>query len=172
MYRTVGRITMAFAIGLLTVPHLVLSAGPFRYHAVTPCRAYDSRTDTDGSTPLARGLHNFRLKGTCGIPSTAKALSVNATVVSPNSGGWLVLWPSDASEPTVSTLNFVANEPALANGAIVPLDADAPGTGTCDPITETGAPGANCDTSARIALTLSGSQFNSHLIFDITGYFE
>jgi hypothetical protein len=174
MHRTLGRLTLAaFAVALLTAPDLVMAAGPYRYYAVTPCRAYDSRSDSDGATPLTRGIHHFRLKGTCGIPATAKALTLNATIVGPNSGGWLVLWPSDAPEPVVSTLNFLANESALANGAIVPVDADAPGSNTCDPIVETTAtPGANCDISARIALSLSGSQYNSQLIFDITGYFE
>ncbi len=174
MDRTLARaIFTTFAIALLGAPGLLMAAGPYQFHAVTPCRAFDSRSDTDGTTPLARGLHHFRLKGACGIPATAKALTVNATIVSPNSSGWLILWPSDASEPVVSTLNFLANEPALANGAIVPVDGDAPGTGTCNPVAETApTPGANCDTSARIALHLQGSQFNSHLIFDITGYFE
>jgi hypothetical protein len=168
------RLTLTtFVVALLGAPALVMAAGPYRYHAVTPCRAYDSRTDSDGATPFSRGRHNFRLKGTCGIPATAKALTINATIVTPTSPGWLVLFPSDASpEPFVSTLNFVANEPALANGAIVPVDADAPGSGTCDPITDTSAtPGASCDTSVRIALQLAGAQ-TSHLIFDITGYFE
>jgi hypothetical protein len=175
MHSTLGRLTLAtIMVALFVVPSLATAQqGPYKYYAVTPCRAYDSRADTDGATPLSRGRHNFRLKGTCGIPATAKALTVNATVVGPNSSGWLVLWPSDATEPVVSTLNFLANEAALANGAIVPVDADAPGTGTCDPITDTGtSPGANCDTSVRIALQSSGSQYNSQLIFDITGYFQ
>ena len=173
MYRKLGRVTVAtFAVAFLTAPGLLMSAGPYRYHAVTPCRSYDSRVDLDGSTAFSRGRHNFRLKGVCGIPATAKAVTINATIVGPTSPGWLVLWPSDAAAPVVSTLNFVAGEPAIANGAIVPVDADAPGSGLCDPITDTSAsPGANCDTSAQIALQLAGAQ-TSHLIFDVTGYFE
>jgi hypothetical protein len=159
------------ALGLACAAVPVAAAGPYQYHAITPCRSYDSRSDGDGAVPFARGKHNFRLKGVCGIPSSAKAVTINATIVSPSSGGWLVLWPSDASEPVVSTLNFVAGEPALANGAILPVDADAPGSGSCNPITDTGSPGADCDTSARIALTLAGSH-TAHLIFDVTGYFE
>jgi len=174
MYRTLGGLTLAaFAVALLTVPGPIMAAGPYQYHAVTPCRAFDSRSDSDGSTPLTRGVHHFRLKGTCGIPATAKALTINATIVGPNSSGWLVLWPSDAAESVVSTLNFLANEPALANGAIVPVSAAAPGTGVCDPVAETATtPGANCDLSARISLQSAGSTYNSNLIFDITGYFE
>jgi len=172
MYRTLGRLTLLTVAVAFLAPGLLMSAGPYRYHALTPCRAYDSRVDTDGATPLARGRHNFRLKGTCGVPETAKALSVNATIVTPTSPGWLVLWPSDAAAPVVSTLNFVAGESAIANGAILPVDADAPGSGVCEPITDTGtSPGANCDSSAQIALQFAGAQ-TSHLIFDITGYFE
>ena len=170
---TLGRLTLTtFVVALLGAPALVMAAGPYQYHAVTPCRSYDSRVDSDGATPFSRGRHNFRLKGTCGIPATAKAVTVNATIVTPTSPGWLVTFPSDATEPGVSTLNFVAGEPAIANGAILPVDPDAPGSGICDPVTDTSAtPGANCDTAVRIALQLAGAQ-TSHLIFDITGYFE
>lgn len=173
MHRTLRTCTLAtFAVAMLAAPGLTTAAGPFRFHAVTPCRAYDSRADTDGATPLSRGRHNFRLKGTCGVPNTAKAVTINATIANPTSPGWLVLWPSDAPAPVVSTLNFVAGDPAIANGAILPVDADAPGSGVCDPVTDTGVtPGPNCDSSAQIALQFAGSQ-TSHLIFDITGYFE
>lgn len=173
MNLTFGRLaSAAFAVALFAGPSLAEAAGPFQYHAVTPCRAYDSRSDSDGTVKLARGMHHFRLKGTCSIPADAKALTINATIVEPTSAGWLVLWPSDQPESVVSTLNFLSGEPALANGAIVPVDGDAPGSGTCDPVIETSAtPGANCDLSARIALTLPGA-VNAHLIFDITGYFN
>jgi len=167
------RAALLFVTALLAAPAIARAGGPYQYHALTPCRAFDSRIDTDGATPLARGRHNFRLKGTCGIPATATAVTLNATIVSPNSSGWLVLWPTDVTEPFVSTLNFLANEPALANGAIVPVAVAGPGSGVCDPITDTSTtPGPNCDMSARISLQSQGSQFNSHLIFDVTGYFE
>jgi hypothetical protein len=173
MDRPLGRLTLAtFVVALLGAPVLITAAGPYRYHAVTPCRTYDSRVDSDGGVPFSRGRHNFRLKGVCGIPATAKALTINATIVSPTSAGWLVLWPSDAPAPVVSTLNFIAGEPAIANGAILPVDADAPGSGFCDPTTDTGTtPGPDCDTSAQIAMGGPPGQ-TAHLLFDVTGYFE
>ena len=57
------------------------------------------------------------MKGVCNVSATAKAVSLNVTVVAPNTEGFLSLWPSGGAFPGVSTLNFLAGEPALANGA-------------------------------------------------------
>jgi hypothetical protein len=131
------------------------AGGPFQYHAVTPCRVVDSRTTnaTEGTngTPLAHGLHTFTIQGQCGIPNGATAITGNFTIVSPQADGDLRIWPSDVSEPLVSTLNYRAGEPALANGAIVPLSAAS----------------TTNDLSVRIATTGT-----SHLVIDVTGYFQ
>jgi hypothetical protein len=62
---------------------------------------------------------------TCSIPSTAKAYSLNFTVVSPGYLGVLSTWPTGQSQPNVSTLNLYSNKGGvLSNAAIVPAGSD------------------------------------------------
>ncbi len=145
----------ASAVIAIALPSVAWADGPFQFHALSPCRIYDSRFDGDGATPLPKGLHSLRIQGNCGIPVGAKAVTLNVTVVQPTGNGHVMLWPVGVSEPLVSTLNFLQNEPALANGAIVPLGPDSGG--------------AN-DLNFRYAMpnTLGGT---GHIIFDVTGYF-
>src|SRR6266403_6407032 len=80
----------------------------------------------------------------CGVPSTVKAYSLNATVVPPAPLGFLSLWPAGAPQPGVSTLN--ANDGSItANAAIVPAS-----------------------LNGSITAFMSNA---SHLILDINGYF-
>jgi hypothetical protein len=144
---------LAFATLMTAVPDVASADGPFRFYAITPCRVFDSRADFDGTTPLANGLHSIRVQGTCGVPVGAKAAALNVTVVTPNRAGHITIWPVGASEPVVSTLNFLAGESALANGAIVPLGPDAGGAD---------------DVSFRYSMTSPGT---GHIVYDVTGYF-
>ena len=145
---------LALATLLTAVPDVSYADGPFRFFAITPCRIFDSRTDGDGATPLPKGQHALRIQGVCGVPVGAKAAALNVTVDSPTHAGHVTLWPVGASEPTVSTLNFLPNEPALANGAIAPLGPDSGG--------------AN-DLNYRYAMP--NAPGTGHIIFDVTGYF-
>ena len=82
------------------------------------------------------------------------AATLNVTLVNPSAAGFVKIWPFGSAEPLVSTINAAAHEPAIANGAIVPLGADATFQislkyGTAPP------PGAT-----------------AHVIIDVTGYFQ
>ena len=147
-------ILLALATLLTAVPEVAQADGPFRFFAITPCRIFDSRTDGDGITPLANGIHTLRVQGTCGVPVGAKAAALNVTVVTPTKPGHITLWPVGVSEPVVATLNFLANESALANGAIVPLGPDAGGAD---------------DVSYRYSMNPAPG--TGHIVFDVTGYF-
>ncbi len=57
-------------------------------------------------------------QSTCGIPSTAVAYSLNATVVPDGFLSYLTLWPTGETQPYVSTLN--SDGRVKANAAIVP----------------------------------------------------
>jgi hypothetical protein len=148
-------LAVASSLALSLAAPTLAQTGPFQFHAITPCRIFDSRTDGDGATPLSNGPHSLRVQGVCGVPSGAKAAALNVTVVSPNRDGHIVLWPAGGSEPTVSTLNFLAGEPALANGAIVPLGAGA---------------GGSDDLSYRYSM--ANPPGTGHIVFDVTGYFQ
>jgi hypothetical protein len=132
-------------------------AGPYQYFAVTPCRVFDTRTSgaqTNGQPLPNPGPHDFRIQGNCGIPNGAKAVTINVTVVSPTQQGDLRLFPVGAPTVDVSTLNYPPNEPALANGAIVPLGAVSLST--------------DKDLRTVIGMVTSGT---IHLLVDVTGYF-
>lgn len=122
-----------------------------QYFAVTPCRAADTRTG-NGGIVQASIFRAFTLKGACGVPGTAKAVSLNLTIVGPTQLGFFSLWPYGGAFPVVSTINVDAGEPAIANGAIVPLAVGTPdlygGYGTAN------------------------GQGTTHAILDITGYFQ
>ena len=103
------------------------AAGPYQFYSVTPCRIVDTRrvTGVTGGPALAnQAVRNFPIQGQCGVPSTAKAAVLNVTIASPSNAGYLILFPYGTAQPLVSTINWAAGEPALANGAIVPLGTD------------------------------------------------
>ena len=78
-----------------------------QYFAVTPCRTVDTRTG-NGGIVSASVQREFTIKGTCGVPGTAKAVSLNLTIVTPDTAGFFSLWPAGFDFPVVSTINFIA----------------------------------------------------------------
>jgi hypothetical protein len=148
---------LSVAAILLTVS-VASAAGPFQFYSVTPCRIADTRNPSNaqgtGGPALAAGSpRNFPVLGFCGVPSDAKAAALNVTVVSPTLEGFIKIWPYNTGQPNVSTINFQAGEPAIANGAIVPLT--TPGTFQISVVYGTAVPGGT-----------------TNLILDITGYFK
>jgi hypothetical protein len=101
----------------------LFSSPPTSYYTVTPCRAYDSRDAGPGGA-LAAGIDKTILvAGDCGVPATAKAVSLNVTVVSPSTGGHLRLFASDTPRPGTSLINYSSGQ-TRANNAVVSLGAD------------------------------------------------
>jgi hypothetical protein len=149
---------LAGAVGLLTAASAE-AAGPFQFFSVTPCRIVDTRgaTGVTGGPALASGTtRSFPIDvapAACGVPNTAKAAVLNVTLVSPNMDGFLSIWPFNTAAPLVSTINAAAGEPAIANGAIVPL--------TTDP---------SFNISLIYGTAVSGG--TAHVILDVTGYFQ
>lgn len=147
-------VSLIAATALCVLPTIAAAAGPFQYHAVTPCRVFDTRV-TPPVGPLSNGaVHRKVIQGTCGIPVGAAAVTLNATVITPTLGGDLRIAPTGQPFPTVSTLNYLAGEPALANGAIVPL-----------------GPVATEVQDIKFAIGMIGSG-TLHLAIDVTGYFQ
>jgi hypothetical protein len=105
---------------------------------------------TNGGPIVASGAtRSFAIRGTCGVPTSAKAVSLNLAVTGMTASGYVTLWPSGQTQPVVSSINFSATDPALANGAIVGLSANAQ------------------DLSA-----FNGCNSSIHMIIDVTGYFQ
>jgi hypothetical protein len=118
---------------------------------LTPCRLIDTRNagGANGGPILgAATARTFVITGAtggCGIPTTAWAVSVNATVVGAAGTGYLSLFAGGTPVPGTSSVSFAAGR-ARANNAIVAL-------------------------SAGGAITALASQ-STHFILDVNGYFE
>jgi hypothetical protein len=148
------RPVLAAAVVALSLAPAAGADGPFRFHSLTPCRIVDTRNavgPTGGPALQSSTPRNFPVQGQCGVPVGAKAAALNVTIAGPTGAGHLSMFPSGGSVPLVSTLNFNAGEPALANGAIVPLSTNAQDLGVS-------------------AFVLGGGSV--HLIIDVTGYFQ
>ena len=122
------------------------------FYTVAPCRLLDTRL----SSPLISGSPlTFAVAGisafACGIPATAKAISVNVTVVNPTGAGFVTLYPGNYFAPTASTINFGPGQ-TRTNNAILPLSSDGSGT-----------------LAAQPSVTGKG---NLQLVVDANGYFQ
>jgi len=118
---TIGLIALASGLSILAPARATAQAGPYQFYSLTPCRVIDTRPLDALTSGVQR---NLTIKSRCGIPLDAAAVALNLTVVTPTLSGFVTLWPYGTSLPSVSTINFAANEPALANGAIVSLGSD------------------------------------------------
>ncbi|MFN0110617.1 MAG: putative Ig domain-containing protein [Blastocatellia bacterium] len=81
----------------------------------TPVRLLDTRAGFSGcftpGAPLQSGIEQSQLaRGTCTIGASAQAIVGNATVVNNPAIGFLTLWPSDATRPTVASSNWTPNK--------------------------------------------------------------
>jgi len=137
-------ILMSVAVSLFATA-LQAQTGPYSFFAITPCRAVDTR----GGPALGTGQQrNFPIRGVCGVPTTAAAVSINVTVTGATAASFLTVWPTGGARPNVSTINFTSTDQALANGAVVGL-----GTLPND-------------------LAVFNSSGNVHVLIDVTGYFQ
>jgi len=171
-------VTMARSVLFVVAVVLLLSAlpmaasaqgnGPYQFYSLTPCRVADTRKPVSNPAPptggpiLAEGTtRNFPIQGLCGVPAGAKAVALNVTVVGPNGNGYLKLYPVGIAQPPVSTINFNAGEPALANGALVPL---GPSDGS-------GCPSA-CPADLAVYAKVAVAGGTVHMVVDVTGFFQ
>lgn len=90
----------------------------------------------------------------CGIPTYAEDIFSNFVAVNPSGSGFFQAWPSGASIPTASVLNYAnASGLNIANGIVLPV---------CDPST------ATCTKD----LNVQANQSSIQLVVDVVGYFK
>jgi lysyl endopeptidase len=127
-------------------------ASPGRsYFTITPCRLVDTRGPAGalGGPALAASTERtFTLAGTCSVPASAKALSLNVVVTQPTALGNLRLYPAGVATPPIASLNYAPGQ-TRSNNAIVSLDA-----------------------TGRVAAFCAQAGGTAHLILDVNGYFE
>lgn len=94
------------------------------FHPMDPVRALDSRGPVGGwKGMLLAGDANVRsltLGGAVGVPSTAVAVVLNATVTNGTLGSFLTVYPAGGAVPTASNVNFAPGE-TRPNQVIVKL---------------------------------------------------
>ena len=120
---------------------------PLGFFPLPPCRVLDTRT----TSPLFVGERGvFPVGGACGVPATARAVSVNFTVTNANAAGNLLLVAGDLETlPDLSMINFTAGRPR-SNNAMVALSSDG-----------------NSSVKAK-----NESPGGIDLIVDVNGYFQ
>lgn len=125
--------------------------GGLYFYPLTPCRVADTRTGSGfsgafGPPSLVGGAtRNFPMPSSaCGIAATAKAYSLNVTVVAPGPLGFLTAWPAGQPLPVAATVNALS-------GGVVGSAAIVPG-----------------GTSGAVSIFAAN---NTDVVIDINGYF-
>lgn len=121
-----------------------------RFHAVTPCRAVDTRNPNGpvGGPALSANINRaFSIAGRCGVPADAESVAVNLSVVVPTRSGDLRAWPTGTPLPIATAISYSSNK-TRTNNAVLPLAAGS--------------------LSVR-AVQSSGTV---HLVLDVVGYFQ
>jgi cell wall-associated NlpC family hydrolase len=126
----------------MTLATTVAVPAPAEAAPAAPFRALDTRS---GAKPAARSIRCAVVIGRGGVPSTAKAVAVNLTVVNPAGPGFATAYAKGSSRPGTSTINYSPTLSPIANNAIVKV----------------GSSGQIC------VYTLS----SAHIIIDVTGWF-
>ncbi len=123
------------------------------FFPLIPCRLVDTREPNGargGPALIAGTPRTFAVANVCNVPSTARAISVNDTVVAPSTAGGYRLHAADIPPPNTSNLSFAANQ-TRGNNGIVALSRDGLGRFTVQPD------------------LMSGT---AHLVVDVNGYFR
>ena len=130
---------------------IISSNGLMFYPLPAPLRLLDTRIGTSPNAcfqpnvPIVGGtVRLIFARNFCGIPANAQALTGNVTTVN-SGGGYLTLFPSGATQPTVASTNYGVNE-IVNNVFTVGLGAG--------------------DGSFNIF-----AQSTTHVVVDVTGYY-
>ncbi len=138
---------------LSAVVFTTLAVVPSPVHAefrpLTPCRVLDTRLPGEGPALLGGAVRAINVRGLCGIPPSATAITYNATIVSGSAPGFLTLYPGDETVPRASSLNFFAGDVRNNAGVVRLADSQA-------------------ELGSYLATSPSGQ--TAHLILDVTGY--
>ncbi|HYK41926.1 MAG TPA: hypothetical protein VE007_06000 [Thermoanaerobaculia bacterium] len=121
------------------------------FYTLPPCRVLDTRGSTGsyGGPALAGGAtRNFVLTGVCGVPASARSVSVNIAVTGGTNSGFLTIYPGGTVRPLFSNINYQAGQ-TRANNAVLLL-------------------GAAGDVSVYVGQSSGAVDF----ILDVNGYFQ
>lgn len=145
-------------------PSTAVSPAGRDFYTLAPCRLVDTRLAPGPTEPGSSGApalypgqpgqtswsRVFRAAGQCGVPATAKAVSLNVTAVAAAAGGTFAFYPGDQlAAPGASAVSFGPGQTRAGN-VVVALSAS--GSGTLAVQNTSGGPAA--------------------VVVDVNGYFE
>ena len=127
------------------------------YEGLTPCRLLDTRTAggqlgpaTERPVWVAGTGGQLAAQGGngagCGVPTSATAVQLSVTAVSPTGPGFLRVWPSGVTAPNATFVNFTGGQATTNTGAVT-LGATGP------------------------ELTLRGFASATQVVIDVQGYY-
>ncbi len=122
-----------------------------QFFTLSPCRILDTRNANGpyGGPALTSGaLRDFSVFGVCGIPTSARALSTNVTVVAPTSSGFLRFSPG-CELPVPGAVNFSPNQ-VRGNNAVLSIS----------------------DTGVLTGNAVVGGNGTVHVVVDVNGYYQ
>jgi subtilase family serine protease len=106
--------------------YFTTATSALEFYPVTPCRVVDTRPANGPTGPLAgpslsgNTSRSFPLTtGSCNLPSTAQAYSLNLTAVPQVPLGYLTAWPTGQTQPGTANLSAPTGT-VTSNAAIVP----------------------------------------------------
>jgi hypothetical protein len=102
-----------------------MSFGTGLYNPLTPARISDTRPNSgfpnSGKTLGPNTTLNVQVTGAGGVPATGvSAVVLNVTATNPTTQSFLTVWPTGATRPTASNLNFSAGQ-TVPNRVQVPV---------------------------------------------------
>ena len=126
---------------------------PAKFYTLAPCRLVDTRNPAGpyggpALQPSASRDFDVALSG-CGVPGTARSVSVNIAVTAPTQPGYLTAWPQGAPQPLASSINFAAGQ-TRANNEVLPIAPNGKGSFS----------------------VFAGTTGTVHMIVDVNGYFQ
>lgn len=188
MKRAFARYALLGVIVGALAPAAIAQEEGYLYVKLTPCRLVDTRlapgTGNPGQVGWSGQLRNRRnyfvkAKGNCGIPDSGPvAVALTVTAILPTDDGHIRMFPADAPAVTTSSVvNFLAGEAAVANGAIIPIQASGFMTGPAGPAgTGIANFGGNFGTGDLTLFMGGGPTGNDtagvHVTIDVAGYFK
>ena len=124
-----------------------LGADGTLFRSLSPARIMDTRTNLGWPGKVGHnGTATVNVVNIGGVPASAKAVVVNTTVTEPTAASYLTVWPSGATQPTASNLNFGAGQ-TVPNLVMVKVGPDG-------------------------KVNVYNAVGQVHVIFDVVGYFE
>jgi hypothetical protein len=120
------------ATGSASATTAFAAGGPYSLYVLNPCRVFDSRNPAGplggpAIQPAGTPDRAFPVASSCGIPSDAKAISVNVTVTNVLAPGVVSIYRGDGQPTGTSTIALVPGR-TRANNAFLQLALDGSGT--------------------------------------------